>query len=591
MKKTGYPHLDNIHKTYYNEADQKEYDVNQPMYKYLEQTTHGFDGTAISFYGQETSYDELKYKIGEYAKSFHHMGIRQGDTVTFFMPSSPETYIMFYALDVIGAKRNMVDLRTSISGLEKYINESDSEYFICLENFPAKNIKELMNKTTTKNVLVTKIPVNAIDSPFKRKALSVGQKFWERDFAKLGDGVVLAKDFHTFNSHVNENVENPLDPKASSTYVHTSGTLSFPKTVMTSDEKQNIIAMQYDKSLMDFAPHDKYLAIMPPWIIYGIMAFHTSFATKMNVYPVFDPENEKFDELILKHKPNHAAGVPNHYISLMESPLVTPETDLSFAKVFACGGAPVNSEKQEEINNFLKEHGATAKLAPGYSFSENNSIGTVNQVEYNKLGSVGILLPDLEGMIVDPDTLEPLKYNEEGVICLRGDIMDGYLHDEEETNKVIKTIEGKDWALSGDLGYFDEEGFLFINGRQKNVIIKPDGFKIAPNEIESKICTHPDVKNCIVFGSKDPNFAFGDRIVAYIELRDDVKVSSRIAQEIKQICEEKLSSYYRPQAYYFDKIIYTPMMKDDKNKMREKFEQEENKSYVRKRIFGSNIYK
>lgn len=586
---TGYPHIDNVHKGYYSKSGIIN-NTEQSMYRYLLDKTDGFDGTAISFYGEDISYDEMKIKILKYARSFYHMGVKPGDTVTFLMPSCPETYYMFYALDIIGAKRNMVDLRTSIEGIQKYINESESEYFVCLENFPVKHVKQLMDRTATKRVLVAQVPYHALDKNIRPIAKGLMQ-FQELGYRRLGNDILELEDFKTYFRHVDSkiNIENSLDPKAPSMYVHTSGTMSFPKTVMVSDYAQNIVADQYEKSNLPFDPHDKFLAIMPPWIIYGILAFHSSFALKMNVMPVLDPGKEKFDKIVLNTRANHVAGVPNHAITLMESKLIKPDTKLDFVKTYAIGGAAINSEKQEEVNQFLHAHGATGMVSPGYSCSENNSIGTVSQNELNKPGSVGILLPDLEGMIYDEESGKPLKYNEEGMICLRGAMMNGYLRDEEETKKVIKNIDGKNWVITGDIGYFDEDGFLFITGRKKNLITAPDGFKIAPNEIESKICKHEAVKNCIVFGVKDPNYEEGDYPVAYVELKSDkisLKEKRKIFKEIKQLCDENLSSYYRPKAFYCGEIIYTPMMKDDKKAMKEKYEDESKQPLVkRKNIF------
>ena len=583
---TGYPHIDNVHRFWYPELGIIN-NTDQSMFKYLLEKTKNFDGTAITFYGEKLSYDEMKLKILKYMKSFYHLGVKPGDTITFLMPSCPDTYLMYYAAGEVGMKRNMVDLRTSMEGIQKYINDAESEYFICLENFPVRCVKQLMDKTATKKVLVARVPFHALDKKV-RPVAKVLMNFQEYGYRKLGTDILDLEDFKTFFRHVDSDIDvaakiNPADP---STYVHTSGTMSFPKTVMISDKAQNVVADQYEKSLLPFDPHDKFLAIMPPWIVYGILAFHSSFSLKMNVMPVLDPSKEKFDKIVLDTKANHVAGVPNHAITLMESKLIKPDTDLSYVKTYAIGGAAINSEKQVEVNEFLHAHGAKGMISPGYSCSENNSIGTVSQNELNKPGSVGILLPDLEGMILDEETGKPLKFNEEGMICLRGAMMNGYLNDEEETNKVIKNIEGKDWIITGDIGHFDEDGFLFITGRKKNLITAPDGFKIAPNEIESKVCMHEAVKNCIVFGVKDPNYVEGDYPVAYVELKNNnisQKEKKQIFKEIRQICEENLSSYYMPRNFYCGKIVYTPMMKDDKNKMREMFEEENEKTTFKKR--------
>lgn len=592
---TGYPHLDNIHKKYYGEKGQKAIEINKTMYRYIKDRADQYKGIAISFYGEDITYLELMQKIEKYATAFHNLGLRKGDIVTFLLPSMPETYYMFYALDMLGIARNIVDLRTSIEGIKKYINETESKTLICLNSFNPSKVKELLNSTSIKRVITTNAPFSSIKSKIKQ---SIGKGVvWVEGigYKSLGNQIICPEEFKNAGAtQVGYNIEAPYVPEETTLYVHTSGTIKFPKTIMSTDECQNFVAAEYEKSLMDLQEHDRFLAIMPPWILYGIMGFHMPLSLGMTVYPIPDPSSAKFDELVLDIKPNHVAGVPNHFISLLESKKIKRDTDLSFGKTYACGGAPINSTKQDEVSEFLIQHGSKSRLSPGYAFSENTSIGTANQGDYYKLGSVGIPLPDIEVMVVDREDHHPLKFNETGIICLRGALMKGYLGDKEETDKVIIEHEGKKWALSGDIGHVDEEGFIFIEGREKNVIIAHDGFKIAPNEIESKICQHPEVKNCIVFGTKDERYEFGDVAIAFIELKEknrSKQEESKIIKEIKQLCEKELSSYYQPFAYYVGKIPYTPMMKDDKIKMREMYATEKKKNPVKKLVFKTNIYK
>ena len=592
---TGYPHLDNVHKKYYGEKGQQKIDTNKTMYQYIKERSEGFEGNAISFYGQKITYNELYANILKYAKAFHALGVSQGDRVTVLLPSMPETYFAFYGLDMLGAARNMVDLRTSEEGIKKYITETDSEFLLCLDSFSPFVAKRLLKTTPLKRIITTNAPLISIRNDLKRK-IGAGV-IWAQQlgYKAMGENVFLQEDFLRTGAYIPvKGLEAPYVPNATTLYMHTSGTMKFPKTIMSTDEAQNFVSAEYEKCLLPLEERDRFLAIMPPWILYGIMGFHMPFAKKMEVFPIPDPSSEKIDKLILEVKPNLMAGVPNHYIQLYESPLITDDTDLSFAKVFVCGGTAIVPEKQEGVSNFLQRHGAPTLINPGYSFSENTSIGSASQCEYNKLGSVGILLPDIECMIIDPETKKPLKYNETGMICLRGDLMQGYLGDEEETKKVLQVIEGKEWAVSGDIGHMDEEGFLFIDGREKNLIIGPDGFKIAPSEIESKICKHPEVKCCTVFGRKHPDYEDGDQPVAFIELKEKERSRHeirRIVTQIKAICDRELSSYYRPAAFYVGKVIMTPMMKEDVGAMKNEFKKEESKGAIKKLITGSKIYR
>ena len=596
-RKTGYPHIDNIHKEYYGEKGKRIIDIDKTMFRYIYDRRKDFEGTAFEYYGQLITYDEMFDEIIKYASAFKNLGINNNDTVTFLLPSCPTTYYMIYALSMLGASRNMVDLRTSVSGIKKYINETNSKFLICMNNTSKKVIQEIFNGSSIEQVITTNAPLESFSSAIKRQIGKVVVTGIEKSYLTLGSKVVLPSEFEeTGAKHIKtiSELEREYIAEAGTLYLHTSGTMKFPKTVVSTDKEQNFVATQYEKAHFDLREHEKFLAIMPPWIYYGIMGFHMPLSMGMTVQPIPDPNGQKFEDLILDLKPNVVAGVPNHFISLYESNRITPKTDFSFARVFACGGAAINSEKQEEISQMLMSHGALNGLSPGYSFSENTSVGTANQANYTKSGSVGIPLPDIEVMVIDKETQKPLKYNETGIICLRGALMKGYLGDEEETSKVLVNIDGKDWAISGDIGHVDEDGFVYIEGREKNVIIGPDGFKISSNEIESKICTHPAVKNCIVIGIKDKKHEYGDLPIAYIELKDP-KINrlklKKIAEEIKMICQKELSSYYLPAGYYFGRILFTSMMKDDKEAMRKRYEAAENESIVKKLVFGKKLFK
>ena len=243
-KITGYPHLDNIHKYYYGENGKKDINVDKTMYRFLKDRVDGYNGTAISFYGKTITYDELLSNILKYAKSFYEIGVRPDTRVTFLLPSTPETYYMFYALDMLGAKRNMVDLRTSVEGIKKYINETNSEYLLCMESYSPNRVKELLDNTCLKQVVVTNAPIMSISSSIKRnigKLVIYAEKF---GYKRMGNGIFLQQDFENLGRNVDENgIEHPLNPLETSLYMHTSGTMKFPKTVKSNDRNQKVLSI------------------------------------------------------------------------------------------------------------------------------------------------------------------------------------------------------------------------------------------------------------------------------------------------------------------------------------------------------------
>ena len=305
MEKTGYPHLDNVHKQYYGEKGQREIDINKTMYRYLLERALHYDGTALSFYGCEVSYKELMENIKRCANSLYNLEVRKGNRAVFLLPSMPETYYMFYALDMLGISRNIVDLRTSIEGTKRYINEAESDTLFCMGNYSSSMIKELLNKTSIKKVVVVKPPLESL----KNKLIQTigGGVVWANSlgYRSMGSQIITPEVFREAGaSVVTQDIEAAYEKEATTLYVHTSGTMKSPKTIITTDECQNFHAAQYEKSLLDFREKDKFLAIMPPWILYGLMAFHMPLSLGMTVCPIPDPNAVPFDELFLDIKPN-----------------------------------------------------------------------------------------------------------------------------------------------------------------------------------------------------------------------------------------------------------------------------------------------
>ncbi len=590
---TDFPHIDNIHRVYYLYEEiiiQREklpdIDVKQSCYNYFHNVSRDYHGTALTI-DKKISYDDFKRNIEKDAIINREIGIKDSDRVTFLLPSMPDTYSNFYALSKIGAGRNIVDLRTSLEGIIKYINETSSEYLFCMETMSPSTLKEILNKTSIKKIRLFTPPLYSVNSKVKKnigKCIILANEF---GYKMIGENLFVPEYCNKLYLG-NKNIvkESPYDSSKATLFMHTSGTSGFPKTIMSNDEAINIVANQYRKSLMDLKPGYRSLGIMPPWIFYGIMGFHMPFALNMNVYPIADPVKTKFDDIMLNIKPNTIAGVPNHWISLLNSDKIKDDFSLDFLKTPACGGDGISKTNNNKVNSFLKKHNSKMNLGAGYALSENTSVATANQDIYNKSGSVGINFIDMKCAIVDPITKVPLKNNQKGIVCVNGDIMLGYLNNQKETEKVFITIDDEKYVYTGDIGFVDEDGFLTIEGREKNLIVRNDGFKVSPLEIENIILKHSTVKNCVVFAIKDKKYTQGSLPAVRIEFKNDEmsELDKMIAiKEIKKLCEKNLSSYYQPVSYYIGKIPFTKMAKVDREQILNDYEKESiSKHYVKK---------
>ena len=224
----------------------------------------------------------------------------------------------------------------------------------------------------------------------------------------------------------------------------------------------------------------------------------------------------------------------------------------------------------------MKEKGGLYNLSQGYGLSEMTGAATCCYSHVYKDDSSGIPLYCNSVGIFDPETGEELDYGKEGEVCLTGrGMMLGYHNNPEETDKIIRThADGTKWIHSGDIGYMDEDGFLYIRGRIKQIIIKFDGHKVFPVQIEGIINRHKAVAACTVVGIQDPDHAQGSVPLGVVELKKDIPAEQKetIRKEILQMCDELLEERGKPSDVTFiDEMLHTALAKHDYRALTEMF--------------------
>lgn len=545
------------------------------IYEYLiSKNVNNLDDYAIEYFDNKLTYRELIKKIDECADAFVSYGVKEGDVVTICMPTTPEMVMMFYALSKIGAVANMIDLRKSVKEIEDYTKEVDSKIFVGIDLIKSKldTIKENANldevivvspyesfNPLLKNILKAK---DKISSSNKSKAKFVN---W--------NGFIAHGKSNEYSSPVNYHKNMPV------AIVHTGGTTGKSKGVVLSNDNINMCARQCEISGLDFSDRGTWLDIMPPFIVYGVgngLHLPLSMGMKVILLPKFDPT--KYDEILLKHKPNYMAGVPSHYGYLLNSKKLDG-VDLSFIKTPIVGGDKMDYNLEQQVNEFLKNHNCKTKIIKGYGMSEVDAAVTVcvnNDV--NKLKSVGIPLSHTNMGVFDPETDQEVLYGTDGEIRITGpNVMLGYHNNEEEESKVLHDVNGEKWVHSGDLGYFDNDGNLFVHGRYKEMIIRPDGFKVYPSSIEDIIMKHNFVSECKVVGCRDFNESQGELPKAFIVLKEhfDADMEEKILNEIKQLCETNLAEYSLPFDYEIrDSLPVTSIGKIDTIALKKEYEEQ-----------------
>lgn len=501
------------------------------------------DNPAMNYFDKQITYGELFEHINEAASAFERAGVKKGDVVACASVTIPEMVYAMYGLNKIGATIMTLDPRLSADAMKIFLTKSGAKFMLLIDAFYEKLTEDLCDSALEKLIIIspdTSLPwLIKLLKPLKMPSPKVKEEGkvvrWET-FVK--DGSKNAEDSYTATYGENDCAAITL----------TGGTTGMPKGVMLSNDGFNAVVISFLNAGVSYTRDQRFLNIIPSFASYGIVAslqLPLYAGVEMVVIPKFD--QDKVGHYVKKYKPAHTLMVPAHYEKLMNSKEMKNGFDLSFFETAGSGGDTMNVGTETKLNNFLKEHGSRFPLSQGYGMSEVSSAAACYCNGNFRSLSVGYPLLMNNISIFEPETTNELSYNEEGEICITGPAnMLGYLGDDEETAKVmIEHPDGQVWIHSGDIGYIDEDGFVFIKGRIKRMVTMFNGHKIFPAQIEGVISKHPAVRSCAAVGVDDLEHAQGENPVAFVVLREGYDPET-VRGELQAMYEAELDDLSRP---------------------------------------------
>ena len=532
-----------------------------------EQNKNRLMETALDYYGRKFTYADLIVNVKKTAAAFRAVGVKKGDIITVVSVMTPEVIYAFYAADRIGATLNLVDPRYSPEGIHEYIEEVDSHLLICL-NVVYERCEQAAKRTHVERVIVLS-PADSLPL-----GLALGYKATNPDRNRYKSNVLSWKKFIANGKDASTSAE-PYDPDHPCVVVHTGGTTGSPKGVLLTDRNFNAIASQFSAYDALFKKGQKLMNIMPPFIAYGYACgVHLPLSLGLTVIIIPNLDPAKLGGLVWKYKPEHMFGVPAHYQQIAADPKLK-DKDLSFIRNYAAGGDAISIGAEKTVNEFLAAHNVEYPMAKGYGMTEVSSAATCAAGRVNKPGSVGIPLVNTLISVFEPGTTKELPIGERGELCICGpSMMKGYYNKPAETAAILRTHEdGRVWVHTGDIGYMDEDGFVYLDSRIKRLIIRHDGFKVFPSMIENVVSQHPAIHQCSVVGCTDKDHVQGRLPFVYAVLTPAAAVSGKkrqILKELRQMCAEELPEYVQPVGYKFiDSMPMTPVGKFDYRKLEE----------------------
>lgn len=497
--------------------------------------------TAYVFMGRKTTYRTLVQEIHLCARALKSVGIRAGDRITVAMPNCPQTVIMFYAINLVGAIANMVHPLSSEKEIEFFIKESGSISAITLDQFYHK-FEAIRQNVNLDNIIIASIK-DALSQPVKAGyMLTEGRK--QKRIPK--DAPILRwQEFLRRGRTYHWKYQAKVAAADPAVILYSGGTTGTTKGILLSNRNFNALAAQIVATNPFFRPGDKMLAVMPMFHGFGLgVSIHSMLVNGGTCILVPRFTAESYAKLLLKYRCNLIAGVPTLYEALLRLPKMK-NADLSCLKGVYSGGDSLSVELKKRFDKFLYDHHASVQVREGYGTTECVTASCLTPSHMAKEGSIGLPFPDTYYKIVKTGTQEEVPYGEAGEICLSGPtVMIGYLGHPEENAQTLQTHpDGMTWVHTGDLGTMDADGFVYFKQRIKRMIVT-SGYNVYPSQLENVFDAHELVQMSCVIGVPDPLKM--QKVKAFIMLKPGVEPSEENKQILMAYAKKNIAKYALP---------------------------------------------
>jgi long-chain acyl-CoA synthetase len=492
------------------------------------------NNTALNYMGKKITYPQLDKLVNRFARALLDLGIQPGDKVAVCLPNIPQVIIANLAVLRLGAVAVQNNPLYTERELEYQLNDSGSKMMITL-TLLIPRIQKIKPKTRIDKIIGCHINTYL---PFPKKQLfPFVKKGMYRKIESTGDVLVFDDLIGKFSA---EPVAEASQWDELAALLYTGGTTGVSKGVMLSHANLSYNAQQFAGWFPDIKPgEERLMGNFPVFHIAGFAAIQ-NFITWQGWENIMVPRPEpKINiELIKKYKPTFLPGVPTIFVGLLAEPDFR-KLDFSAMKGFFSGAAPLAADT---INDLKDLTGAT--MCEVYGSTETTAMVSITPWGGRiKPGTVGVPVADTDIKIVDIDNPDKeLATGEPGEIAVKGpQIMMGYYNKPEETKQALR--DG--WFLTGDIGKFDEDGYLTIVDRKKDMIIA-GGYNIYPMELDDVLMGHPKVLEACTVGI--PHKYRGETVKAFIVLKQGEALSE---EDVIAYCKKNLAAYKVPKIIEF----------------------------------------
>jgi len=518
---------------------------------------------------REVSFRELLDDVKKFATFLQNNGLKKGDVVAINLPNSPQYLIAHFGTILVGGVASGLNLLLSEQEITYQLNDSRAKAIVTLDAIYDKRLRNILNDVPRLEIIIA---TNVSDfMGLSKIKVFLGKMIGRLPKGKVSNwsGKTVVKFLDIMNSTIANVQEVDIDVKKDLVLLqYTGGTTGFPKGT----------ELTHANMITQHTIFAHWLKLKPgkPITLSAFPMFHLAGLTVaaqsiwLSGAQVLIPNPRDTDHIIneiIKKKPTIIVNVPTLYNMIMNNPKSgeIPSDVLENIDVYISGAAPFPTEM---IHDFEKHMNAENKVMEMYGMTETSPVSVSNPyLGKKKVGKVGLPLPDTEIKLIDLETSEPVETGVPGEILVRGPIVTrGYLNKPEATKN---TIEPDGWLHTGDVGIMDEDGYIKIVDRVKDMLII-SGYKVYSVHVEDILTKHSDIDLVAIIGIDDPNRPGSEIVRAYIKLKSGVEATEELKENIKVYAQENLSKYEMPKHWEFrEELPLTTVGKVLKKALRE----------------------
>ncbi len=484
------------------------------------------------------TYRRLQEEVDKCAKALLACGLEKGDRAGIWSPNRSEWTVMQFATAKVGVILVNINPSYRVHELEYALNQSGCKMLVTADIFKTSDYESMILDLAPELMSASFGALNSAKLPELKMVVSLadqpkkGLLSWKNLIAKASESTneALAERQATLAFDDAINIQ------------YTSGTTGYPKGATLSHH--NILNNGYFVArTMNFTDQDRLIIPVPLYHCFGMVMGNlgcmTHGATMIYASEGFEPQAVL--EAAEREKATAIYGVPTMFIAELEHPDFE-KFDLSSLRTGIMAGSPCPIEVMKKVQSLMN----MSEVQVAYGMTETSPVSTQTKVGApleKQVSTVGEIHPHLEVKIIDEQTGQVVPIGQPGELCTRGySVMLGYWNDDERTRE---SIDAARWMHTGDLATMDEEGYINIVGRIKDMIIR-GGENIYPREIEEFLYTHPKISDVQVIGI--PDAKYGEIVMAWVKLKEGEQSST---EELQAFCNGKIAHYKVPAHFKF----------------------------------------